>query len=165
MGDVQVVVSEGVVFPEPPPDTAGGVVLNAGGLAFVQYRSADRRRFPNTWDVVSGHLEPGETTLEALAREVAEETGWQLSRVTHNLGRYRWPTDDGEESGDFFLIEVDGDLSRPVLELPKHPYSAWFGPADLDRLTENCLPGDTLIRDVVTAALSVHNGPTGAPPG
>ncbi|WP_275293675.1 hypothetical protein [Amycolatopsis sp. La24] len=30
---------------------------------------------------------------------------------------------------------------------------------------KNCAPGDTLIRDVVAAALFVHNGSTGETPG
>ncbi|MBB1155890.1 MULTISPECIES: NUDIX hydrolase [Amycolatopsis] len=165
MAEPTVEVADGVVFPQPLPDTAGGVVLGADGRAFVQFRSPDRPRYPSTWDVVSGHLEPGETTLDALAREVFEETGWRLRRVAGNLGRHRWPLDDGEEIGDFYLIEVEGDLARPVLEWDKHPHSAWFGKEDLDRLLVNCAPGDTLIRDVVAAALSVHNGSTGETPG
>ncbi|WP_409461985.1 NUDIX hydrolase [Amycolatopsis sp. GA6-003] len=140
---------------QPRPDVVGGVVLNAEGRAFVQLRSADRDLYPNTWDVVGGKVEPDETAMEALAREVVEETGWRLRRVVRDLGSFHWPDNDGvERTGLYFLLEVDGDLSRPVLEWHKHPRYAWVGAEDLEMLRENCAPDDTLIRDVVARALS-----------
>jgi 8-oxo-dGTP pyrophosphatase MutT (NUDIX family) len=36
---------------------------------------------PGTWDVAGGHVEPGETPQQALAREIEEETGWRLRRI------------------------------------------------------------------------------------
>ncbi|WP_406639663.1 NUDIX hydrolase [Amycolatopsis sp. WGS_07] len=144
------------VAPEQPrPDVVGGVVLNAEGRAFVQLRGPDRRLYPNTWDVVSGHVEDGETPVEALAREVFEETGWRLRRIVRDLGSFHWPDNEGVKvTGAYFLIEVDGDLSRPVLEWDKHSRYAWAGAEDLETLRENCAPDDTLIRDVVARALS-----------
>ncbi|MBN9746236.1 NTP pyrophosphohydrolase [Amycolatopsis sp. A1MSW2902] len=144
-----------VAAEQPRPDVVGAVVLNAEGRAFVQLRSADRELYPNTWDVVGGKVENGETPREALAREVAEETGWRLRRIVRDLGIFRWPDNDGvERTGAYFVIEVDGDLARPVLEWEKHPRYTWAGVEDLDMLCENCAPDDTLIRDVVARALS-----------
>ncbi|MFE3172078.1 NUDIX hydrolase [Amycolatopsis sp. NPDC059090] len=163
MGENEVAVAEGVRLPQPRPDVVGAVVLNAEGRAFVQLRDADRRLFPNTWDVVSGHVEDDETPVAALAREVAEETGWRLRRIVRNLGSYRWPEQDGvEQTSVYFVVEVDGDLSRPVLEWDKHSRYAWAGAEDLDILLENCTPDDTLIRDVVARALDVHRQPGGS---
>jgi 8-oxo-dGTP diphosphatase len=34
--------------------------------------------FPNTWDLIGGHIEPGEIPLVALVREVKEEIGYDL---------------------------------------------------------------------------------------
>jgi len=64
----------------------GAVIVNAQGQAFVQKRSQERRLFPGCWDIVGGHVEPGETLLETLQREIAEETGWHLTRVVAILG-------------------------------------------------------------------------------
>ncbi|SFO23104.1 NUDIX hydrolase [Amycolatopsis rubida] len=157
MGESEIAVAEGVVLPQPRPDVVGGVVLNAEGRAFVQLRGPDRRLFPNTWDIVSGHVEDGETPVEALAREVAEETGWRLRRIVRNLGSYHWQDNDGvDQVSAYFLIEVEGDLSRPALEWDKHPRYAWAGAEDLDMVLENCAPDDTVVRDVVARALPVH---------
>ena len=64
---------------DEPLRVAAALVLDDDGRVFVQRRSPDRRLFPNCWDVVGGHIEPGESVEDALRREVNEETGWQLS--------------------------------------------------------------------------------------
>ncbi|WP_258021581.1 NUDIX hydrolase [Streptomyces anatolicus] len=96
----------------------GAVILNERGEAFAQRRSPDRHLFPDSWDIVGGHVEPGETLLGALAREIEEETGWRLRHVRRLLGVTEWTGDDGvgvRRDADF-LVEVEGDLSRPALE-------------------------------------------------
>ncbi|MEU9504356.1 NUDIX domain-containing protein [Streptomyces sp. NPDC048196] len=152
-----VIVDPGVEVPVPARGelwTVGAVILNRRGEAFAQKRSADRRLFPGAWDIVGGHVEPGETLLQALAREVAEETGWRLRRVRTLLGVTAWTGDDGgglRHEADY-LVEVDGDLDRPALEWSKHSAYDWFGPADLHRLTENRASGELLIHDLIARA-------------
>ena len=38
-------------------------------------RAANREFYPDVWDVLGGHLEPGETSEQALVRELREEIG------------------------------------------------------------------------------------------
>ena len=148
----------GVEVPVPADGelwTVGAVILDAQGRAFAQRRAADRRLFPGTWDIVGGHVEPGETLLGALAREIAEETGWRLRRVRRSLGVVTWTGDDGlglRHEADF-LVDVDGDPERPVLEWSKHSGFGWFGPPDLDRLKENRSPGEFEIHDLIAGVL------------
>lgn len=157
-----VTVDRGVETPVPAEGelwTVGAVILNQYGEAFAQKRSPDRRLFPNTWDIVGGHVEPGETLLEALAREVEEETGWRLRRMRQLLSITTWTGDDGgglRHEADY-LVEVDGDLDHPALEWSKHSAYDWFGPVDLHRLKENLSPGGFLIHDLITKVL--HDRP------
>ncbi|MEU9386253.1 NUDIX domain-containing protein [Streptomyces sp. NPDC048279] len=159
--DPRVVVDAGAGMPVPAPGelwTVGAVILNGRGEAFAQRRGPDRRLFPGTWDIVGGHVEPGESLPAALAREVAEETGWRLRRVRRLLGVTTWTGDDGgglRHEADY-LVEVEGDLGRPALEWTKHSAYDWFGPADLHLLKENCPPGQFLIHDLIAGVLGAR---------
>ncbi|MEU8437829.1 NUDIX domain-containing protein [Streptomyces sp. NPDC029216] len=153
-----VTLDDGVEIPVPAHGetwTVGAVILDRDGRAFAQRRSPGRRLFPDCWDIVGGHVEPGESPLDALAREVEEETGWRLRRVRRLLGITTWTGDDGNgirHEADY-LVEVDGDLDHPALEWSKHTAYEWFGPDDLPRLKENRPPGEHLIHDLVARAL------------
>lgn len=151
-------VNDGVEVPAPASGevwTVGAVILNQDGQAFAQKRSPDRRLFPDTWDIVGGHVEAGETVLEALAREVEEETGWRLTRVRRFLGTTTWRGDDGgglRHEADY-LVEVEGDLDHPTLEWSKHSAYDWFNPDNLARLKENRRPGEFLIHDLIARTI------------
>ncbi|MGP3769421.1 NUDIX hydrolase [Streptomyces sp. SDT5-1] len=158
-------VNDGVEVPRPRPHetwTVGAVILNREGHAFAQKRSLDRRLFPGVWDIVGGHVEDGETLLDALAREVEEETGWHVTHVRRFLGTTTWTGDDGaglRQEADY-LVEVDGDLDHPTLEWSKHSTYDWFGPHNLARLKENCGTDQFLIHDLVARALPGRPAPS-----
>lgn len=161
--DASFIVDDGIEVPLPAGGevwAVGAVILNRDGAAFAQKRSPDRRLFPDSWDIVGGHVEAGETLLGALAREVEEETGWRLSRVRRFLGTTTWTGDDGgglRHEADY-LVEVDGDLDDPALEWSKHSSYGWFGRDDLDCLKDNRAPGEFLIHDLVARALAEGPG-------
>src|SRR5581483_4639386 len=80
----------------------GAVIINRQGQAFVQKRSLTRKLWPGCWDLVGGHVEPGETLEEALRREIREETGWKLARINAIIDVYDGKTGNGDE-----IYEVD----------------------------------------------------------
>jgi 8-oxo-dGTP diphosphatase len=133
----------------------GALISDGRGHLFVQRRSPHRRLFPNTWDIVGGHVEPGETLEEALRREVYEETGWTVTRVLATVGPVRWRGNDGLERQETdFHVAVDGDLDHPRLEAGKHTEYRWLGPDELDLLVEDREPGDDLLRTIVERAFA-----------
>jgi 8-oxo-dGTP diphosphatase len=132
----------------------GAVILDDAGRAFVHRRGPNRTLFPNCWDLPGGHVEPGEAPLEALAREVEEETGWRLGRVIAELGEMRWTGNDGVPRRELdYLVEVDGDLDAPRLEEPDHVEFAWVKLDEVDRLMEQGTPLDADIRNIVSRGL------------
>ena len=129
----------------------GAVIVDEAGRAFVHRRGPNRTLFPNCWDLPGGHVEPGEAPLEALAREVEEETGWRLRRVVAELGEMRWRGNDGVPRRELdYLIAVAGDLDAPRLERPDHVEFAWVKLDEVDRLMEDRTPADADIRDIVS---------------
>ena len=148
-----------------PPDAenkhlrcAAALIVDGAGRIFVQRRSPDRRLFPDAWDVVGGHLEPGETTLDALRREIEEETGWRLSAILGELGPVTYTGDDGlTRVEEDFLVRVDGDLDNPRLEQDKHTEYRWIGPDDVAGLFDPDRPtaADDLIRALLTTGFDL----------
>lgn len=146
-------VAAGSVAVMAQPDCVGALIRDAGHRVYVHRRSADRRLFPGVWDVVGGHVDPGESPERALAREVEEETGWTLRRVDGVLARWEWTPDDGRPRLEWdYLVEVDGDLDTPRLEAGKHDAFAWVGPGELDLLMAGRTDGDRRLRDIVAKA-------------
>jgi 8-oxo-dGTP pyrophosphatase MutT (NUDIX family) len=98
----------------PPPEevSAGGVVVRGEDVMVIvpKRRAADGSR---VLGLPKGHLDPGETALEAAAREVREETGvtgeaiGELGEVRY---RYRRKGRQIPKSVFFFLFRyVSGD--------------------------------------------------------
>lgn len=55
-------------------DVVGAVLISAGRL-LLGLRTPGRRWCPDVWDVLGGHIEPGELPEQALVRELREELG------------------------------------------------------------------------------------------
>ena len=73
-----------------PRVTVATVVSRAGQLLLVEEEKAGRR----VLNQPAGHLEPGESLLEAAVRETREETGWDVD-LTAFIGSYQWTAPDG----------------------------------------------------------------------
>ncbi|MEV4754547.1 NUDIX domain-containing protein [Micromonospora sp. NPDC049559] len=132
-----------------PLRCAGALVVDGESRIFFQRRSPHRKLFPSVWDIVGGHLEPGETIEEALCREVTEETGWTVSSVLAPVGEYRYTGDDDIERIETdFLVRVDGDLSRPRLEPGKHTEFRWLAENEIGLLDEHREINHGLIRRI-----------------
>lgn len=112
-----------------------------------------RAFLPNAWDIVGGHVEPGESLCDALRREVIEETGWVLAGSPELIHVTEWLDDtDGSRREFDFLVEVRGDLERPQLEWPKHVDFRWVGPDEVALLDENRGADGGLARKLVELA-------------
>jgi 8-oxo-dGTP pyrophosphatase MutT (NUDIX family) len=136
--------------PQEPLRCAGALILHDDGRIFVQRRSPQRKLFPNYWDIVGGHVEPGESVDDALRREVEEETGWRISVVLGQVGEFRYTGDDGQDRIEQdFLVRVDGNLDRPRLEEGKHTEWCWLAEPELDLLDD-----PTPLREMVAAGFA-----------
>lgn len=111
--------------------SAGGVVLNKKGQVLIVNQRG------RSWSLPKGHIEKGESTLDAARREIYEESGVKKLKFVKLLGSYersRLGTRGGElpsrpEAGGpmkkltFFLFETDQEELKPID--PDNPEARW----------------------------------------
>ncbi len=99
------------------------------GLEVLVLRRGPSGRSPGSWETVHGHIEPGETPVQAALREVREETGLEPARL-YNLSRveafYRHRTDEIALIPVFAGV-VDG--AAPARHSSEHDRAEWLAPA------------------------------------
>lgn len=79
---------------------AGGVIIDRRGLLLVENQ---RRNGTTDWSTPGGVVDPGETPLQGLTREVEEETG---IRVEHWTGPIYRVEVEAPEAGFFLRVEA-----------------------------------------------------------
>jgi 8-oxo-dGTP pyrophosphatase MutT (NUDIX family) len=135
--------------------SAGGVVVR-GGSALADEQVVvivPTRRAPDGSRVLGlpkGHVDPGETALEAAEREVREETGI-VAEPVHELGEARyWYRRDGRtiaKSVSFYLFRyVEGDTDDHDDEVEE---ARWIGLTEAQTALTH-----TGEREMVTRALA-----------
>ena len=105
--------------------SAGGVVLNAKKEVLVVNQSH------TSWSLPKGHLDPGETALEAARREIREESGISELKLIRELGtyqRYKIKLGGGDDKSElkviaFFLFETAQTALEPTD--PHNPEARW----------------------------------------
>jgi 8-oxo-dGTP pyrophosphatase MutT (NUDIX family) len=137
----------------------GALIRDDRNRVYVHRRSPDRRLLPGTWDIVGGHVEPGESPEGALAREIEEETGWRLRRIEGVLADWDWTVSGVTRHEIDYLVELDGDLAAPRLEAGKHDAYDWVGPENLEPLMADRADGDRRLRDIVARAVRTRLTP------
>jgi RimJ/RimL family protein N-acetyltransferase len=138
------------------PSCVGALIRDRRNQVYAHRRTTTRRLLPGIWDIVGGHVEPGETPEQALAREIAEETGWRLRRVEAVIADWEWEHGGVVRRELDYLVEVDGDLGAPRLEPGMHDASAWVGPDNLELMMEGRTDGDRRLLDVVAKAVRIR---------
>jgi mutator protein MutT len=105
-------------------------VLRDGDRVLLCHRSAERRWYPDVWDLPGGHVEEGEDPKESLVRELREELGITASEPSGPpMHEIRTATYDMQ----IWLIERW--TGTPVNAAPdEHDTVAWFETPDLDSL-------------------------------
>jgi diadenosine hexaphosphate hydrolase (ATP-forming) len=108
---------------------AGGVVFDAQGRVLLLKHQQGKWVFPK------GHIDPGETPLEAALREVAEEAGVQARHQPLAQDETRYRNDRGERRRiTWYLLETP--QSAPVLREETFPEGAFLAPQEaLQRLS------------------------------
>ena len=94
--------------------------------ALLVHRDPSRRWYPDCWELVGGHVEPGELPHEAVTRECLEEVGVHI----HDPRPIPMPVPDPTlEVHAFLVTRWEGEPFNAEPE--EHDDLRWFRPSDL----------------------------------
>ena len=108
---------------------AASAVILEQGCVLVLRRSAANPEAPGEWDLPNGRLEQGETVLEGLHREVAEETGLAIEELAPADTWRRVRADGQAMIGITYLCRRKGGEIRLS---PEHEAFRWLPLGELD---------------------------------
>ena len=117
--------------------SAGGVVVGLNGKVIVVNQNGD------SWSLPKGHVDEGETALQAAKREIHEEAGVTELELVKKLGEYERPRIGKDGQGDdateikqitmFLFTTIQQDLEPIDLG---NPQAEWLDIGQVaDRLT------------------------------
>ncbi|SCG56571.1 NUDIX domain-containing protein [Micromonospora zamorensis] len=110
----------------------GALVEN--GAVLLVHRSPTRRAYPDLWDLPGGHVDTGESELQALAREMHEELGVHIvAESASRLGD--WHAGSGEDAVHVGVWKIGDWVGSPTNRAPEeHDDIAWVGINELGGL-------------------------------
>lgn len=103
-------------------DVMAAVIDRDGKLLLCQ--RPEHKRYGGLWEFPGGKVEPGESRLEAVRRELAEELGIEVLSVGET--RLAVPDPASHFVIQFADVEIDG---QPIAS--EHSNVAWVAPQDL----------------------------------
>jgi 8-oxo-dGTP pyrophosphatase MutT (NUDIX family) len=143
-----------------PSVTVAAVIERDGRFLFVEEKANGRR----VLNQPAGHLDPGESLLQAVVRETLEETAHRIT-PTALLGIYRWRYDKEDVTFLRFAFRGRVDGVEAGRALDKEIIAAiWLTPAELaarrtehrsplvQQCVDDCLAGRSFPLDVLSKA-------------
>ncbi|WP_031075469.1 NUDIX hydrolase [Streptomyces sp. NRRL WC-3742] len=108
-------------------------VINHDGRVLLVRRNPDDY-MGGMWEIPSGTVETGETILDAMYRETAEETGLTVDQVSGYIGHFDYQNSRGGTTRQFnFAVTVE--KTEPVV-LTEHDAHQWALPGELPEVSD-----------------------------
>ncbi len=113
---------------------AHGYIHNSKGEFLIQKRADTKEFLPGGWDIHMGHVIAGETSEEAIIREIHEELGIQIEKPTL-IKRVVW--EEYNHFIDVFAICKDIDVSQVTIQKSEVQEVKYISKVEMLELTRN----------------------------
>ncbi|MDH6650194.1 UNVERIFIED_ORG: 8-oxo-dGTP diphosphatase [Rhizobium esperanzae] len=121
-------------------DFACAVFVRDGSILLMK-RAPHKVWYPNHWDLVGGHVEPGESVEAALVREAQEEVGLTPTRF-HWIAELSEPPESGNPQARYHIYAVaEWDGGAPTLLGDEHTAMRWVTAVEASTLEDIAHPG------------------------
>lgn len=103
----------------------GAVIFHRGTVLLLERTQDDY--LGGLWELPSGKMKLGESLLQALVREVREETGLDIAEIYDYCGHFDYLSQSGRQTRQFnFILLTESNL----VQLGEHSRYAWIVVAD-----------------------------------
>lgn len=108
-------------------------IFNSSGQTLLTKRSPEKKTYPNFWSPTGGAVQAGETSLQAVARELQEETGIRADRAEFKLLTSECVASRSYFS-DIYLLQKDVPQSEIVLQEGETCDAKWVNKAEFEAM-------------------------------
>ena len=108
-------------------------IFNSSGQTLLTKRSPEKKTYPNFWSPTGGAVQSGETSLQAVARELQEETGIHAEKSEFVLLTSVRVAPRSYFS-DIYLLQKDVPLSEIVLQEGETCDAKWVSKAEFEAM-------------------------------
>ncbi|MFH8573787.1 NUDIX hydrolase [Streptomyces sp. NPDC017993] len=114
----------------------GAAIHDPEGRVLIMRRAAGDF-MGGLWELPSGSVDRGEGLLEALHREVKEETGLQLVTVESYLGHFDYTSGSGKRARQFTFAATANVATTVRLSPDEHDAYLWADETEQNRVSED----------------------------
>ncbi len=118
-------------------------IINDKNEVLLQYRSAEKDLYPNTWDCsFAGHIDAGESSIEAVLREGKEELDIDvnlenLQYVFTNREMFQYGQVNSNEFVDIYILRQNINLQNVELQKEEVSNAKYVSKEQFFELMEN----------------------------
>ena len=108
-------------------------IFNSAGQTLLTKRSPEKKTYPNIWSPTGGAVQAGETSLQAIARELREETGIVAAETEFAL-MMSLRISSRSYFSDIYSLKKDVPLSQIVLQEGETCDAKWVNRAEFEAM-------------------------------
>ena len=124
-------------------------IINSKNQVLLQKRSANKRMWPNLWDITAGgHVLAGEFGFQSIIREIKEEIGIDISQnditfIGASTSQNIKNEIKNKHFNEYYIVNKDIDVSDLVLQEEEVSDAKWFEKDDIINRINNGFDGIT----------------------